>query len=292
MTITAKQVKELREMTGVGMMECKKALVQVDGDMDAAVELMRKSGQAKAAKKAAGIAAEGIVVMALNDDGKQAAMIEVNCETDFVAREKAFVSFAQDVADLALAHCSADLDALNALSMADGRSVDEARQALVTTIGENIRIRRVQLIKASGVLGDYLHGVRIGVLVSLSEDNQELARDIAMHVAAARPEVVAGSDVSQQLIDKEKEIFTAQALDSGKPPEIVEKMVGGRIKKFLREISLLGQPFVKDPNQTVEQLLKAKQASVEGFIRFEVGEGIEKKQDNFVEDVRAQVQGN
>lgn len=291
MAITAQQVKELRERTGAGMMECKKALNETQGDLDAAIELMRKTGLAKAAKKAGRIAAEGIVVMSISDDKKHAAIVELNCETDFVAREDAFKSFAQSVADLALAHRVDSVEGVSVLAMESGQSVDDVRAALVAKIGENIQIRRIELISTDGVLGGYAHGARIGVLVSLTADDEAFARDLAMHVAASKPEVVKPEDVSQATIDKEKEIFAAQALESGKPQDIVEKMVTGRIKKFLNEVSLHGQAFVKDPSQSVLQLLQAKKADVDRFIRFEVGEGIEKKEVNFAEEVKAQVQG-
>ena len=291
MAITAQQVKQLREITGAGMMECKKALTETDGDIDAAVELMRKSGQAKAAKKAGRIAAEGVVIARASDDGKSAAIVEVNCETDFVAREDAFIAFANDVAELVLSKRIDDVDALMKAEFADGRAVETVREALISKIGENIKVRRVQIIDAEGVISGYTHGARIGVLVAVNNEDAELARDIAMHIAASRPEVIKPEEVTEDVIAKEKEIFTAQAVESGKPEEIVEKMVAGRIKKFLNEVSLHGQPFVKDPNQTVLQLLQSKKAEVTQFVRFEVGEGIEKKQDNFAEEVKAQAQG-
>ena len=290
MAITAQQVKELREMTGAGMMECKKALTETNGDLDAAVELMRKTGQAKAAKKAGRIAAEGLVVTMVSEDGKGAAIVEVNCETDFVAREDAFVAFANDVARLTLASRLNDVEALQIASL-KGQTVETVREALIAKIGENIKVRRVQFIETDGVIGDYIHGGRIAVLVSVKNADADLARDIAMHIAASKPEVIKPEDVTQETIAKEKEIFSAQALESGKSEEIVEKMVAGRIKKFLNEVSLLGQPYVKDPNQTVQQLLQSKQAEVTQFVRFEVGEGIEKKQENFAEEVKAQVKG-
>ncbi len=292
MAITAALVKDLRERTGAGMMECKKALVETDGDIEAAIELMRKSGAAKAEKKAGRTAAEGIIAFKSSDDGKKAVMVEVNCETDFVTKGDDFQNFAAEVAQLALDNMPADIDALLGLTMASGDTVAEATKNLIAKIGENINVRRVVCKTTDGVLGSYLHGGRIGVLVELQGGDEALAKDIAMHVAASNPACVSEDDVDPALIEKEKEIFTAQAAESGKPPEIVEKMVGGRIKKFLKEITLTGQPFVKNPDQTVEQLLKEAGATVTGFERLEVGEGIEKKVENFAEEVMAQAQGS
>ena len=292
MAITAALVKDLRERTGAGMMECKKALVETDGDIEAAIELMRKSGAAKAEKKAGRTAAEGIIAFKSSDDGKKAVMVEVNCETDFVTKGDDFQNFAAEVAQLALDNMPADIDALLGLTMASGDTVAEATKNLIAKIGENINVRRVVCKTTDGVLGSYLHGGRIGVLVELQGGDEALAKDIAMHVAASNPACVSEDDVDPALIEKEKEIFTAQAAESDKPPEIVEKMVGGRIKKFLKEITLTGQPFVKNPDQTVEQLLKEAGATVTGFERLEVGEGIEKKVENFAEEVMAQAQGS
>jgi elongation factor Ts len=292
MAITAALVKDLRERTGAGMMECKKALVEVDGDIDAAIDLMRKSGAAKADKKAGRTAAEGLIVFKTSDDGKNAVMVEVNCETDFVTKGDDFINFSNEVAQLALDNMPADIDALQALTMASGETVAEATKNLIAKIGENINVRRFICKSTDGVLGNYLHGGRIGVLVELQGGDEALAKDIAMHVAASKPACVSEADVDPAMIEKEKEIFAAQAAESGKPPEIIEKMIGGRIKKFLKEITLTGQPFVKDPDQTVEQLLKAAGATVVGFDRLEVGEGIEKKVENFAEEVMAQAQGS
>jgi len=291
MAITAALVKELRERTGSGMMECKKALVEVDGDIDAAIELMRKSGAAKADKKAGRTAAEGLIVFKATADGKSAAMVEVNCETDFVTKGDDFLNFSATVAQVTLDQKPADIDALLALTMEDGETVESATKNLIVKVGENMNVRRFVCKTTEGVLGCYLHGGRIGVLVELQGGDEALAKDIAMHVAASNPACVSEADVDPVLIEKEKAIFAAQAAESGKPPEIVEKMVGGRIKKFLKEITLTGQPFVKDPDQTVEQLLKAAGATVTGFDRLEVGEGIEKKVENFAEEVMAQAQG-
>lgn len=291
MAITAALVKELRERTGAGMMECKKALVEMDGDIDAAIELMRKSGAAKADKKAGRTAAEGLIVFKANADGKAAAMVEVNCETDFVTKGDDFKNFSSAVAQMVLDNQPADIDALLALTMDDGSSVADTTKVLIAKIGENTNVRRFVTKNTDGVLGAYLHGGRIGVMVELQGGDEVLAKDIAMHVAASRPTCVSEADVPVELIEKEKEIFAAQAAESGKPPEIIEKMVAGRINKFLKEVTLLGQPFVKDPDQTVEQLLKAAGATVVGFDRLEVGEGIEKKVENFAEEVMAQAKG-
>ncbi|MEJ2508991.1 MAG: translation elongation factor Ts [Gammaproteobacteria bacterium] len=293
MAISAALVKELRERTGAGMMECKKALVETNGDIDAAVEQLRKSGQAKADKKAGRTAAEGRIVVATSGDGKQAAIVEVNCETDFVAGDDNFIQFADAVAQRVLSDRPADVEALSAMALKDGdaATVEEARKALVAKIGENMTVRRFQVIETGGVLGVYLHGTRIGVVVDLQGGDEDLARDLAMHVAASRPVCVSEADVPADTISKEREIFAAQAAESGKPEDIVAKMVDGRIKKFLKEITLLGQPFVKDPDTTVEKLLAKAGAQVNGFVRFEVGEGIEKKSENFADEVMAQVRG-
>lgn len=292
MSVTAEAVKQLRERTGAGMMECKKALVETNGDLDAAAELMRKQGLAKADKKAARVAAEGVVALEKSADGKSAAMVEVNCETDFVAREADFQGFCTDVAKLALAANPASLEALNALALPSGESIDERRRALVAKIGENISVRRHAALSATGVLGAYRHGTRIGALVALEGGDAALAHDIAMHVAAVNPEYLSVADVPAEMLAKEREIETEKALAEGKPAEIVAKMVEGRIRKTLNEKTLLGQPFVRDPDQTVEKLLKAAKAEVKAFRRFEVGAGIEKKQDDFVGEVMAQVKAS
>lgn len=286
--ITAALVKELRERTGEGMMDCKKALVEANGDIEVAIENMRKSGALKAAKKAGRTAAEGIIVV--KSTGNIAAMVEINCETDFVARDENFVAFSNQVAELAAAEKIDSVEALNA-AMLDGVAVEEARQKLVAKIGENINVRRIALVSGDATVASYVHGTRIGVLVALTTENEDIARDVAMHVAASNPQVTKPEDVDQSILDKEKEIFTAQALESGKPAEIVEKMIGGRLKKFVSEISLTGQPFVKDPSITVAQLLKSANTDVINFVRFEVGEGIEKKEEDFAAEVMAQVKG-
>ncbi len=291
MAITAALVKELRERTGAGMMECKRMLVETDGDIDAAIESMRKSGAAKADKKAGRIAAEGIIALEVGADSKSAVLIEVNCETDFVAKGDDFVDFASEVVKQALSSGVTDAEALAEVALASGASVEDTRRELIAKIGENISVRRLERIETDGVVGAYLHGSRIGVLVELKGGDEALAKDIAMHVAATKPECVSESDVSAELIEKEKEIFSAQAAESGKPPEIIEKMVTGRIAKFLKEITLVGQPFVKDPDQTVAKLLESNGAEVVRFARLEVGEGIEKKEEDFVAEVMAQAKG-
>jgi len=290
MAVTAAMVKELRERTGAGMMECKKALVETGGDMDGAIEFLRKSGLAQADKKASRVAAEGKIALAVADDGHEAVMLEVNCETDFVAKDDSFVAFAEAVARNALAGNPADVDALMQTSI-DGATVEEARQALVSKIGENIQVRRFVRVSSDGSLGAYVHGGRIGVLVDLAGGNVELARDLAMHVAAMNPEFVSADDVPAEVMAREKDILIAQAEGSGKPADIIEKMVQGRLRKHLSGITLLGQAFVKDGDVTVEKLLQQNGASVKGFQRLAVGEGIEKKQDNFADEVMQQVTG-
>lgn len=289
MSISASMVKELRERTGAGMMECKKALVETGGDIDAAVEFLRKSGQAKADKKAGRVAADGRVVVAR--DGNRALILEVNSETDFVAKDENFAGFAAAVAEAALAAGVADIAGLADLALAGGESVEAARTALVTKVGENISVRRLEQVASEGPIGHYTHGTKIGAIVALEGGDEELARDIAMHVAATNPTCIDEDGVPAEVLEQERRILTEQALESGKPPEIVEKMIGGRIAKFLKEITLVGQPFVKDPDVTVGKLLASKGAAAKAFVRYEVGEGIEKKEDNFVEEVMAQVKG-
>jgi elongation factor Ts len=295
MTITAETVKTLRERTGAGMMECKKALVETGGDLDAAAEIMRKAGLAKADKKAARIAAEGALVIATGADGRTAALAEVNCETDFVARQPEFQAFAQQVAEAALGASASEPEAVAGLRLADGDTVEDTRRKLIARIGENITVRRVGHMSAPTRIGAYVHGIRIGTLVGLQGGDATLARDLAMHVAAANPQYVAPEDVPAGTLAKEREILAAQAAAEGKPEAIVDKMVEGRLRKYLAEICLVGQPFVKDPDTTVAKLLQAAGAKVTGFLRYEVGEGIEKKQENFAAEVMAQVkaaQGN
>ena len=291
-TVTAAMVSELRERTSAGMMECKKFLVLANGDLDKAIDEMRKAGATKAAKKEGRITAEGLIAIEASADNKTAALVEVNCETDFVARSDDFQAFAKQVAKRALAHKTTNVEALLALSLNEaGETVEQIRQHLVSKLGENISIRRVAIIHTNHTVATYAHGARIGVLVELEGGHLDLGRDMAMQVAASRPEVIKPEEVSAELIAKEREIYAVQAAESGKPPAIVEKMVEGRISKFLDEISLLGQPFVKNPDEKVSAVLKKANAQVLCFIRFEVGEGIEKKTDNFVEEVLAQARG-
>jgi len=281
-------VKELRERTGAGMMECKKALVETDGDMEAAAELLRKSGQAKADKKASRVAADGRIVIRTN--GASAVVVEVNSETDFVAKDENFVSFAESVADAALSSGTTDVEAFASEALADGRSVEAARTDLIAKIGENISVRRIATVSSNGPLGHYTHGAKIGAAVALDGGDETLARDIAMHIAAINPTCIDESGVPADTLAREKRIFSEQAAESGKPPEIVEKMVSGRIAKFLKEITLVGQPFVKDDSLSVGKLLDQAGARVTSFVRFEVGEGIEKKQENFAEEVMKQIE--
>ena len=364
MNITADSVKQLRERTGAGMMECKKALVEAAGDLDAAAEIMRKSGLTKADKKAARVAAEGRIVFAGSADGKSGVLVEVNCETDFVAREADFVAFADEVAaaaleggatgveavlaakgrdgksleerrrglvakigenisvrrlarvsstgvlgsylhgtrigaivaleggDAALASGATAVEAVLAVKGADGATLEERRRGLVAKIGENISVRRLARVSAPAVLGSYLHGTRIGAVVALEGGDAALAKDLAMHVAAINPQYVDASQVPAEQLGKEREILIAQAAGEGKPQAIVEKMVEGRLRKYLAEITLVGQPFVKDPDVSVEKLLKQASAKVRGFARLEVGAGIEKKQENFADEVMATVKGS
>lgn len=291
MAITAALVKELRERTGAGMMECKKALVETDGDIEAAIENMRKSGQAKAAKKAGRIAAEGVIVLSFGDDASRAAMVEVNCETDFVAKDDNFTSFADAVAERVLAGGADDVEALMQQPLHEGEetTVNQAREALVSKLGENMNVRRFTRFQAgAGKLLSYRHGVRIGVVLELEGGDEDLGKDLAMHIAATNPVCLSAEQMPGELLDKEREIVAAQARESGKPDNIIEKMVEGRMAKFLAENTLLGQAFVKDPDTTVEKLLKGRGAKVVQFRRFEVGEGLEKKQENFAEEVMAQ----
>lgn len=294
MTITANMVKELRERTGSGMMECKKALTETGGDLEAAVELMRKAGLAKADKKSGRTAAEGCISVAVSADGKQAVIVEVNSETDFVAKGDEFMGFGSGVARSALAAGANDLDQLLAATYVETDvSVEEQRRAMVAKLGENINVRRLERFASdAGQVATYLHGARIGVLVEFTGGAPEVGKDVAMHVAASKPVCVDSSEVPADLIAKERDIFMAQAEGSGKPANIIEKMVEGRITKYLAEVTLVGQPFVKDPDQSVGQLLKAKGAAVARFVRFEVGEGIEKVESNFAEEVMAQVRGS
>jgi len=293
MAVTAALVKELRERTGLGMMECKKALVETNGDIETAIDNLRKSGQAKAAKKAGRTAAEGVVITKVSADGKTGILLEVNSETDFVARDDNFLKFANGVADRVLATGETDVAKLAELAMEEGGedSIETARSALVQKIGENIQVRRAYAVQAAGLVSAYVHSGKIGVLVALNSGTDEVGKDVAMHVAAANPMVVNPDQVDQSVLDKEKEIFTAQAAESGKPADIIEKMVLGRIAKFLKEVSLVDQPFVKDPDTTVGKMVKAAGGEVAAFVRIEVGEGIEKEVVDFAAEVMAQARG-
>ncbi len=288
MAITASLVKELRERTGSGMMECKKALVECDGDIEAAAELMRKSGAAKADKKAGRVAADGAIKVTVSDDGKTAVILEINSETDFVAKDDNFQAFADAVLAAVAANKPGSVEKLAALDIDGGQTVEEARQALIAKVGENIQIRRFEIVESDLQIASYLHGARIGVLVE-SDADAGLARDIAMHVAAVNPQFVDQESIPAEFVEKEKSILIAQAESSGKPPEIVEKMIQGRLNKFLADVSLMGQPFVKDPEQTVARLLDSANATVKRFIRYEVGEGIEKKVEDFAAEVASQL---
>lgn len=289
MTITAAMVKDLRERTGAGMMECKKALQENAGDIQASIEWMRKNGMAKAEKKAGRTAAEGLIGFAASEDQKTVALVEINCETDFVAKNDDFIQFVNEIAALVLAARPADVAALNALTLPSAnKALEEVRQELVARIGENIQVRRFDVISAAGTVGTYSHGGRIGVAVAIDVDNQALAKDLAMHVAASRPIAISEEDVPADVLDKEKEILIEQARQSGKDEEIINKMIQGRIGKYLAEVTLVGQPFVKDPNTTVAKLIKAAGAKIEHFVRVEVGEGIEKEESDFAAEVMAQ----
>ncbi len=277
--VTEPMVKELRERTGLGILDCKKALVESDGDIDAAIEYLRKSSGMKAAKKAGRIAADGLV--SIKVEGDLGIVVEVNCETDFAAKEENFLAFVQTVTDKVFESRSSDIAALG---------LETEREALVQKIGENITIRRAQVFQNEGTVVDYIHtNGKIGVLLSMEGGNQELGKDIAMHIAAMNPSVVSPEDAPEDLVAKEREIYTAQAEDSGKPPEIVEKIIDGRVRKYLAEISLLEQAFVRDGDTKISALLTKEDATIHRFVRYEVGEGIEKLQDDFAEEVRKQL---
>lgn len=298
MAITASMVKQLRDRTGAGMMECKNALAEAAGDMDAAIDTLRKKGAAKADKRAGRIAAEGVVAAALSPDGTTGVLVEVNCETDFVAKDDNFQAFANGIARTVLDQQPEDVESLNGLTLSGGQTIEEARIDLVNKIGEKISLRRFEILHAAdgARISAYTHGVRIGVLVAVAGGRDDLGRDLAMHIAASRPLYIAGDDIPRETLDKERAILAAQSeaagKESGKPAEIVEKMVQGRLQKYVNEITLLGQAFVKNPEQTVEKLLKSEQARALDFHRFEVGEGIEKREDDFVAEVMAQAKGD
>jgi len=288
--ISAGMVKELRELTGLGMMECKKALVESDGDMKAAEDLLRIKSGAKASKAAGRIAAEGVVSVYISADGKGGALVEVNCETDFVAKNDDFIKFANDLAELVASKKIPDSQLLSEASFSNDEAVEAVRKALIMKLGENISIRRCVNYVTEGRLASYLHGSKIGVMIDYNGGDETIGKDLAMHIAASKPMCVNRDQVSAEVIEHERQIFTAQAAESGKPANIIEKMVEGRVAKFLAEVTLLGQPFVKDPDLTVERLLAQKSASVNGFTMYVVGEGIEKKVDNFADEVRAQME--
>ena len=290
MSISASMVKELRERTGAGMMECKKALQESNGNIDSAIELLRTSGQAKAEKKAKRIAAEGKIV--IKNNLANAVIVEINSETDFVANDSNFIDFADSIADALLQNEISDINSLNDLKLSDNFSVEEARTNLISKIGENISIRRFDKIHKAINIGEYSHGSRIGVIVSLDKSDPDLAKDIAMHIAASNPVCLDEEDVPEDLVSREKRIFLEQASSSGKPPEIIEKMVQGRMKKFFKEITLLGQSFIKDPDISIRNLLDKSEAKVQSFIRYEVGEGIEKREENFADEVMKQIKGD
>ncbi|MFL2481766.1 MAG: elongation factor Ts [Gammaproteobacteria bacterium] len=290
MSISASMVKELRERTGAGMMECKKALQESNGNIDSAIELLRTSGQAKAEKKAKRVAAEGKIV--IKNNLENAVIVEINSETDFAANDSNFTDFANSIADVLLQNEISDINSLNDLKLSDDVSVEEARTNLISKIGENISIRRFDKIHQAINIGEYSHGSRIGVIVSLDKSEPDLAKDIAMHIAASNPVCLDEEDVPEDLVSREKRIFLEQASSSGKPPEIIEKMVEGRMKKFFKEITLLGQSFIKDPDISIRDLLDQSEAKVQSFIRYEVGEGIEKKEENFADEVMKQIKGD
>ncbi len=295
MNITAAMVKDLRERTGAGMMECKKTLVETGGDIEEAVMVMRKRGKAKADKRASKTAAEGAIITKTTPDQQKALLLEVNCETDFVGRDQDFQAFVNQVASQGLIHDAHTIEALLAapFEKASDKTVEDVRHAMVAKVGENIQLRRVSVIKnENGMVGSYNHGQRIGVIVAIDQNNPELAKDLAMHIAASKPLGIQPDEIPEEILAKEREVFVAQAKDTGKSDDIIEKMVKGRIAKFLKEVCLLNQPFVKNPEQTITQLLDIHKAHVIRFARFEVGEGIEKQTGDFASEVKAQVQGS
>jgi len=285
--ITASMVKELREATGLGMMECKKALVEADGDLTKAEEILRIKSGAKASKVAGRVAAEGVITAHVVAGGKAGALVEVNCETDFVAKDVGFVEFAREVAQAAAEHSAGDVESLGQRKLASGQTVDVARQALIGKLGENMTLRRVALVQAQGTLASYLHGSRIGVLVDYSGGDEALGKDLAMHIAASKPVALSREQVSADLIERERTIARARAEEDNKPANLIDRIVDGAVNKYLSEVTLLGQPFVKDDKQSVEKLLKSRGATVHAFHMFVLGEGIEKKKTDFVAEVMA-----
>ena len=288
--ITAQMVKELRDRTGAGMMECKKALLEASGNMEKAVEEMRKAGQAKADKKSSRIAAEGVLTLSVSEDNKIANMIEINCETDFVAKDANFLEFVKTISEVSLQNYNGSLDDFNNSKCISGKTIEETRLELVSKVGENVKIRRIQSIANDGnYMGHYMHGAKIGVVVILEKENEDLAKDICMHIAAMKPLALNSSEIPQEDLDKEREIFSAQAKESGKPDDIIQKMVDGKMKKYISEVTLVDQSFVKDSEITINKLLETHDNSVLLFYRLEVGEGIEKKDENFADEVMAQI---
>lgn len=289
--ITAGMVKELREATGLGMMDCKKALVETNGDFKAAEELLRIKSGAKASKAASRVASEGVVGIFISADGKSGALVEVNCETDFVAKNDELIAFAKNVAQTIAQSNPADVEALSASKLASGELLEDVRKAMIMKLGENINVRRFARFSTAGKLTSYLHGSKIGVMLDITGGDDQLAKDLAMHIAASKPICVSKDQVSQELLDTERKIYSAQAAESGKPANIIEKMVEGRLVKYLAEVTLEGQPFVKDPDTTVEKLLAKKGAKVNGFKMFVVGEGIEKAVVDYAAEVAAITKG-
>lgn len=288
MTVTAQLVKELREITGVGMMDCKKALSETDGDLEKAVEYLRKAGQAKADKKASRVAAEGKILISADTENNQHAILEINCETDFVAKDEKFNKFSESVLQALTRNSVSTVEELSGIEE-NGSTIDDERKKLIAEIGENISIRRFSFLNSDNTVGSYIHMGRIGVMVEVEgSQDEDLAKDLAMHIAANNPLYKDQNDVPAEELEKEKEILKAQALAEGKPEDIIEKMIQGRLNKYLEQITLYGQPFVKDPDIKVSKLLENAGASIKGFIRYELGEGIEKKKDDFVEEVKKQ----
>ena len=290
MSISASMVKELRERTGAGMMECKRALVDSNGNLDSAIELLRTTGQAKAEKKAKRIAAEGRII--IKSDTEHTVILEINSETDFVANDSNFINYSESVAIAILENEIVDLESLSKIDLTTGTNIENARTQLISKIGENISIRRFDKIKQCDNMGVYTHGARIGAVVAITGGDEETSKDVAMHVAASNPICIDNKGVPEEMVSREERIFREQAASSGKPPEIIDKMIQGRMKKFFKEVTLLGQPFIKNPDMTVNELLKESKAEIISFKRYEVGEGIEKKEENFADEVMAQIKGN
>ncbi len=286
--ITAQMVKELRDRTGAGMMECKKALTQAVGNMDKAIEAMRKAGQAKADKKSSRIAAEGVITLSMKDN--YANMIEINCETDFVAKDENFLEFVNVISNSSFDSYNGVLEDFINSKHESGKTLEEIRLELISKVGENVKIRRIKTIGNNNAhLGHYMHGSKIGVVVILEKENNELAKDVCMHIAAMKPAALNSNDIPKEDLEKEKEIYMAQAKESGKPENIIQKMVDGKMKKYISEVTLVDQTFVKDNDITISDLLKKHGNNILSFHRMEVGEGIEKKDENFADEVMAQI---